>query len=212
MMNIRSNKLGWIVACGLLGGLVATGFQAGTEKVGVVDISKVVEDSDFGKANQAAFKKMKGVRESLLEFIDQNRILTNEQALRLKELALKDSPSAAETAESERIKADVVQAAKRNAELNAKQNLTAEDRTLLEDYARRAQTMDQLERRWYTDFTTEMQNWADKQKLASVDKARAAVQKVAREQGFTVVFEAGIAPYGANDISAACLQAMNAVK
>ena len=70
--------------------------------------------------------------------------------------------------------------------------------------------MELLARRWFTDFTNEMQGWADKQKASSIEKARGAIQTVAKAQGYTVVFEVGIAPYGANDITQPSLQAMNA--
>ena len=72
--------------------------------------------------------------------------------------------------------------------------------------------MEQVAQRWYKEFTSDMQNWADKQKLASVEKARAAIQDVSKAQGYTIVFEVGIAPYGANDITDAALKAMNAKK
>lgn len=205
-------KLGWIVAAAFFGILAAGAFQTPVDKFGVVDISKVVEDSDFGKANQETFKNLKAAREGVLEFIDQYRVLTNEQAQRLRDLSLKDNRTAEETAELERIKADVIASAKKSTELQAKPNMTPEERTLMDDYSRRSQVMDQVAQRWYREFTTEMQNWADKQKLASVDKARSAVQQVAKAQGFTLVFEAGIAPYGANDLTDQALKAMNAQK
>jgi len=212
-MKMHKNaKIGWLCAAGLLGILAAAAFQAPTDKFGVVDISKVVEQSDFGKANQDAFKKMKADRETVLEFIDQNRVLTNEQAMRIRDLSIKDTRTPEEAAELDRIKAEVVASSKKSTELSTKANMTPEERTLLEDYSRRSQTMEQVGQRWYQDFTKEMQDWADKQKLASVEKARAAIQDVAKSQGYTLVFEVGIAPYGANDLTDSALKAMNAKK
>jgi Skp family chaperone for outer membrane proteins len=83
---------------------------------------------------------------------------------------------------------------------------------LVEEYARRSQAMNDQAERWLREFTTEMQTWLDKEKLESIEKARTAIQQVAREQGFTVVFEIGVAPYGANDITEATLKAMNVQK
>lgn len=90
--------------------------------------------------------------------------------------------------------------------------MTPEERTLMEDYARRSQVMEQVAQRWYREFSTDMQSWADKQKLASVERAKAAIQEVAKAQGYTLVLESGVAPYGANDITDAALKAMNAKK
>ncbi len=204
--------MGWVAAAALLGVLAGGGFKQATDKLGVVDIAKVIEDSEFGKANQAEFTRMKQSRETLLEFIDTNRVLTNEQAQRLRDLSVKPNATDAEKAEIERIKADVVASAKRAQEMQTKQTLTPEERTLLQEYAQRGQNMDQVAQRWYRDFTTEMQDWADKQKLASVQKARQAIEQVAKAQGFSVVFEVGIAPYGANDLTSAATQALNAQK
>lgn len=209
MQNTRILQLGWFLAVALFGVLIAGGFQENTNKVGVVDISKVVEQSDYGKSNQDAFNAMKKSREDLLEFIDTNRVLTMDQATRIRDLSLKANPLKEESAELDRIKAEVVASNKKWQELNSKATFTAEERTLLEDYAKRSQLMNDTAQRWFQQFTNEMQTWADKQKLDSIQKARTAIQEVAKAQGYNVVFEIGVAPYGANDVSDAALQAMN---
>lgn len=206
------NRTGWAIAALLLGVFAAVGFQDASNKIGIVDISKVVEMSDFGKANQASFNQMKTAREGVLEFIDTYRVLTVEQATRFRDLSIKPTPTAEEKAELDRIKADVMAADKKNKELSVKANLTPEDRALIEEYSKRANNMEMTAGRWLREFTNELQGWADKQKLTSLDRARAAVQEVAKAQGFTVVFEVGVAPYGANDITDAALKAMNAKK
>jgi len=163
----KFSQVGWVVAAALVGVAIASGFQDTSVKIAVVDIGQVVEKSNHGKANQDTFVKMKKNREDLLEFIDNNRVLTTEQAMDLKTLWLKDNPTADDKNKAERIKADVIASNKKWTELGTKPNLTPEDRTLLDDYAKRGQAMEQLMRRWYNDFTTEMQGWADKQKVAS---------------------------------------------
>ena len=212
MNQTRFLQLGWVFFATFAGIALAGGFQDKSDKIGVVDITKVIEQSDFGKQNQDTFAKMKNARESLLEFIDTYRVLTNEQAQRLKDLSLKATRTKEEDAEMERIKADVVASNKRLNELATKTNMTLEERTLVEEYARRSQTMNEVAQRWFREFTADMGDWADKQKLESVNRARAAIQDIAKQQGYTVVFELGVAPYGANDVSDAALQAMNAKK
>jgi Skp family chaperone for outer membrane proteins len=212
MNNIRFLQLGWIIAAAVIAVTAVSGFQGSAIKIGVVDISKVIEGSDLGKANQETFNKMKASREGLLEFIDTNRVLTNEQAQAIRDLWLKPNPTAEDTAALESKKAEVVAAAKKSAELATKPNMTPEERTLVEDYARRSQNMNDVAQRWFREFTNEMQSWADKQKLDSLQKARTAVQDVAKADGYTVVLEVGIAPYGANDLSEAALAKMNEKK
>ena len=206
------NKLGWVAAAAMVGVFAASGFQAADMKVGVVDITKVVEQSDFGKANQQTFGQMKTAREGVLEFVDTYRVLTTEQATRIKDLSIKPTVTAEEKAELERIKAEVMAADKKNKELSTKVNLTPEDRALIQEYSNRANSMENQAQRWLREFTQELQAWADKQKLSSLDRARAALTEVGKAQGFTVIFEVGVAPYGANDLTDAALKAMNAKK
>ncbi|MCC7434618.1 MAG: OmpH family outer membrane protein [Methanoregulaceae archaeon] len=206
------HKTGLAIVALFFGVFAAVGFQDAALKIGIVDISKVVEESDFGKANQATFNQMKTAREGVLEFIDTYRVLTVEQGTRFRDLSIKPNPTAEEKAELDRIKADVQAADKKNKELSVKQNLTPEDRALIEEYSKRANNMEMTAGRWLREFTNELQQWADRQKVISLERARAAIQEVAKAQGFTIVFEVGIAPYGANDLTEAALKAMNAKK
>lgn len=212
-MNSRFSKLGWVVAAALVGIVAAFGFQDNATKIGIVDITKVVEGSDFGKANQEKFGAMKTAREGVLEFIDQYRVLSVDQANKIKELSIKDTPlSAGEKAELDTKMAEVRAAYEKNKALVLKTNLTPEERALLEEYARNSANMENTAGQWLRAFTVELEDWVNKRKIESLNKARAAVNEVAKAQGFSVIFEAGIAPYGANDITEASLKAMNAKK
>jgi Skp family chaperone for outer membrane proteins len=204
------NKLGWIVAGVLAGVLFGSGFQGSSEKIAVVDITKVVEQSEFGRQSQQTFERLQQNRYSVLEFLDQYRAFTPEQRKRFKDLSLKENRSAEETAELDRIKAEVVATDKKNRELGIKQDLTREDRILIEDIVRRSQDTERYANDLVREFTAELQGWLDKQKLESLDRARAAIQDVAKAQGYSVVFEVGVAPYGANDLTSESLKAMNA--
>jgi len=212
MQLTTREKIAYLVAAAAVGVLAASGFQDTTNKLGVVDVSDVVEQSDYGKKNQEDFNTMKSAREGILEFIDTYRVLTNEQALKLRELSLKANASAAEKAELETLKATIIASDKKSKELAQKAALTPEERTLMQDYAQRSQTMEQVAQRWFREFTNEMQQWADKQKATSIQKAREAVAEVGKAGSFTIVFESGVAPYGANDLTQPALKAMNAKK
>ncbi len=206
-------QMGWVVAAAFAAVTFASGFQTPSMKFGVVDIAKVVENSSYGKETQTMFRQMQASREGLLEFIDTNRVLTTEQAQRLRDLTIKTNPTNEEKAELERIKAEVITANKKWAELSTKAaGLTAEERTLLEDYARRSQAMSEFADRLLKQFTNEIQGWASDQKVKGLERARTSVQEVAKAEGYNVVFEIGIAPFGANDLTDAALKAMDAKK
>lgn len=208
-MQNRLGMFGWLVAAAVLGVAAGAGFQNADNKIGVVDIASVVERSVLGKKNQSDFAAMKTAREGVLEFIDDHRVLTVEQANKLRELSIKMTRTTAENAELDKLKADIIASDKNAKALSTKQNLTPEERNLMGEYAQRAQTMEATAQRWYREFTQEMQSWADRQKSDSLDKARKAIQDVAKKQGFTIIFESGVAPYGANDISDAALKALD---
>ncbi len=212
MKSAKLLQLGWALLLAFAAVAIAGGFQGNAVKLGVVDITQVVEKSEFGVLNATTYKTLQKAREQLLEFLDTYRVLTTDQAVRIRDLTLKENASDAEKAELERIKAEVIAADKRSRELATKANMTPEERTLVEEYARRAQTMAEVQSRWFREFTSQLQEWSDKQKVAGLQKARDAIKEVAKAQGFTVVFEVGIAPYGADDITDATLAAMNAKK
>lgn len=216
-MNDRRSAVGmggWLAAAVLLGALLTTGFQAPANslKLGVVDVNRVIEKSDYGQEGSRQLAMMKKSRQDILEFVDTYRVLTPEQASRIRDLGVKSSRSKEEEAELERLKSDVIAANKRLQELSTKSNLTPEERTLIEEYARRSQMMNEQATRWLREFTDEISTWVDARKAQSYERARAAVTEIAAKEAYTMVFEGSVAPYGANDVSDAALAAMNAKK
>ncbi len=212
MQTTRFLQFGWVLVAAIVGVALAGGFQNNEVKIGTVDIVRMLDQSDYGKEGQTIFKKMKGTREGILEFIDTYRVLTTDQAQRIRELSLKETPTKEESAELDRTKADVIAANKRSVELATKPNMTPEERTLVEEYARRSQTMNDIAQRWFREFSNEMSDFADKRKLAGLQKARTAINEVSKAQGYTVVFDQSTAPYGVNDLTDATLAAMNGKK
>lgn len=180
------------------------------DKVANVNLAYMVENSDLGKANIAALNKMKETREGLLKFIDDNRVLTVEQAKNLRDLWLKDAPTAADTASLESLKAEINAQAKKNIELGQKPTLTPEERTLLQDYASRSANMEQLGSQWFQEFSQDIQQEANQRRSDTLVKARQAVQTVSKSGSYTLVFDATVAVYAANDLTDDALKAMNA--
>jgi Skp family chaperone for outer membrane proteins len=205
-------QLGWILFFGLLAVTAGVGFQVPAEKIGVADINRMMDESDFGKSVKAQLVKMRTAREEILTFIDTQRVLTPEQAFQIRDLSIKPTLTKEEQAQLDSIKAAVVAANKKWTELATKPNMTPEERTLLQDYSDRAQKMNEIGNRWVRDFTSDMDAWIQNQKAESNVRARAAIQEVAKQQGFTMIYDSVFTPYGANDITDASLVAMNAKK
>lgn len=205
-------RLGWIFAAAIAGVLLASGFQGAVDKVATVDLGSMVEGSNLGKANQTEFEHMKDLRQDLLKFLADNRVLTVEQATNLRTLWLKENPTAQEKATFESLKADIVAQAKKNNELGQKPNLTPEDRTLLQEYASRSATIEQIGNQWLDDFRDEIAQWAQDRRADTLQKAKAAAQSVAKAQGYSLVFDSTVAIFASNDLTDEALKAMNAAK
>jgi len=191
---------------------VITGFQNTAEKFGVVDLNKVIQQSELGKANTQALNTALSSRKGLLDFINTYQVLTAEQAQSLRELTLKTNITDAEKQQMEKIKSDVKASEAKFKEINQKAQLTDADRTLLQDFNTRIQGMARTLERWNQEFTDEVAQLQQQLQSSTIDKAKAAVQQVAKAQGYSLVFESTVAPFGANDLTEAAVKAMNANK
>jgi Skp family chaperone for outer membrane proteins len=207
---MKIDKLGWIAAAVLAGGVVGAGFQRAPDKTGTVDFEKVFTESNYTKTQMDGLRNMLAQRKDVLEFVAVNRTLTPENANRFRELSLKANTSAAEKAEVERIKNEASQSQADFRNRSTKANPTQEDLAKIEEYNRRMDQTAQLVNRWEGEFMNEMRSEEDKVTLEAINRAKAAVQRVARDQGYTIVFTQQVAPYSANDLTEEALKAANA--
>lgn len=211
-MNNKINQLGWVVAAGLAGILMAGGFGAQGSKYGVVDFKGVVEKSEFYKNSEQQVKTMQTAREGLLEFLFQYKVATAEQVKRLVELTVKETLSATEKAEMEKLKNDVKALDKDRADITAKANPSAEENARLKGYQERSREIDQTLMQLRDQFEGDLQRRFGEVQNAAVERARTAISEVGKQGGYDVLFRSDFAPYGANDVTDASLKAMNAKK
>jgi Skp family chaperone for outer membrane proteins len=193
-----------------MGAFSLFGFQSTTEKFGVVDINKILQDSELGKATNKKLQDALSIRSDLLKFISTYKVLTVDQANKLRELTLKPTPTAADKSEIERIKGEIIAADKKRNELLQKSNMTDTDRMQLQDYAQRAQTMAQVVEQFNNEFQQELNAFESQVREDTITKTKETVKEVAKSQGFTVVLESSVVPYAANDITDASIKALNA--
>jgi len=204
---------GWIVAAGLASVILASGFQGGVDKSGVVDLNRAVQESEMGKKNKESLDAMVNARKGVIEFMDQQQVLTEEQAQKLRTLNLKSPITETEKKELDKVKEDVIAARKNFEALNQKQNPTEEDRRLLGEYNRRIESTRALVQTWGGQFQEELSLKQSDLISDSVKRADAAIREVSKKDGYTVVFSMpGAAVYGANDLTEAVTKALNAAK
>ena len=206
---MKFERLGWIVAAGLAGSMVGMGFQGATQKIGTVDMSKVFGDSALVKKQSEQLRTYQMARKSALEFLDQNRTLTLDEASKYATLAVKDSPTAADKTELDRLTGVANEGRGKLTALQTKVTPTAEDTKQLQDYTARSSQIQQLLQDLAGRFDQEVRTYQDKLRSDTLDKVRDAVKQVSSKQGYTVVFANEVAPYAANDITKEALDAMN---
>jgi Skp family chaperone for outer membrane proteins len=206
---MRLRHMGWIVAAALVVVAATAGFQTGTTKIGVVDATKVFNDSVFAKEQVDILKGLGQARQDMLQFVDSNRTFTPEQAEKFHTLSLKLPMSAADKTELDKIKGDVKTAGARLKTLRTNTKPTPEETKELEELSRRDQATTETAQRWSRDAQEEFEAKRIELQKAGLDKVRDAIKQTASAQGFTIVFIADVAPYGANDITADTLKVMN---
>jgi len=212
MNNMKFQQIGWVVAGVLAGVMLGSGFQAKSDKFGVVDLGDVFSQSNFAKSQTETLKSMGQVRQDLIQFANTYPVLSQEQAQRFKELSLKPQLTAAEKTELEKIKNDAMAQDKKFKDKQLVPKPTPEDIAYLREMSDRQQAMGKTLDRWSREFSDEFQSVQEKLRSDTLDRVKAAVKEVGSKQGFSIVFSQDAAPYAANSITADALSAMNAKK
>jgi Skp family chaperone for outer membrane proteins len=212
-LDFKFTNLGWLVAAGLGGLMLAGGFQAPTEKFAMADVDKIVQSSDYWKSTEETFNEYAKKRDDLLQYINSNGVMTSDQLNQIVDLSLKDQPTAQDKASLDRIKADVTAQEKHREELLVKTTpLTPEERTSMEQFRQRteenAAALEKLAQKLQQDVQIKRNSLMND----AAERAKKAIQTVGKAQGYTLVFTSNTAPYAANDITSDATTAMNAQK
>lgn len=205
----QASKIGWTLAAALGTLWALVGFQSPEEKIARVDLTKLMNESKIGKASLQLTSQMNAERADLLRFMLENRVFTEEQLKKIRVLWFKSDKTSAEKTELEKIKTDVGASAQKSNQLLAKTDLTPEERALLEDYARRSQVTETYGRQYQQEFAREVDQIAESRRAQTLQAVKDQVIQTAKSQGFSMIFEAGAAPYVANDLTASVLQSLN---
>lgn len=211
-LNLKNPALGWIAAS-LIGGFTfLSGFQGSAEKTGVIDLNKVIQQSELGKSNTKKLNDALSLRRGLIDFLTTYMVLTTEQAEGLRQLTLKAAQTEADKAQIEKIKKDVIESDKKRQDLMSKSTLTETDKQLLQDYSQRARINEERAGTWDKEFSLELNELRDQLQQDTINQAKGTLAETAKAQGYTTVLESTVAPYGANDLTDATVKALNAKK
>jgi Skp family chaperone for outer membrane proteins len=198
----RTGLAGWLIAAVLGGMMVGSGFQDGKEKYGVVDLRKVIVDSKIDTTVSDKVEAARKARLAVLTFIRDHRVITEEQALRLRTLELKETRTDAETTELTQLKATIDTAGKEYERLNAITTPTEAERQTLMSMSRTFQTSGEILRQYQDDFEMDFTILREQAQQDAIDRAAKAAAVVAKAKGYTVMFSSTAVVFAANDITA----------
>lgn len=208
-MTNKLNHLGFVAAGALAVTMMFSGFQANGSKMATVDMQRILDESRAGKKVFDELSNDVQSRQGLLEFINTNKVITRDQATKLRTLTLKPGATQADKDEAEKVKAAVRAEAKRFNDLMVKATLTDAERTSFNEMNARRRDSDEILQAWSNEFSEEITNLRES-KLASVlEKSRTAVSNVGKKDGYSVIFPTTVAVYAANDITDAAIKAVD---
>lgn len=206
---MKFERLGWVVAAALAGAMFGMGFQGGAQKTGTVDLAKVFNDSAYAKKQTDGLRNVAQARVGVVEFLRTYRTVKPEDANKFRDLSLKENATAADKAEIERIKTQAQADEQTYRAVTTKDKPTQAEVSQIEEFNRRKEATAQLLEKWNGDFTTELQTRQENLRTETLQRVKDAVAQVAKDQGYSMVFDQNIAPYSANDLTAEALKAMN---
>ncbi len=185
-------------------------FQQPVLKFGVVDVSKVAEDSKLGKRKKDEFEKLRVKMTAILQFMNQNRLMSKDQATKFRELSLLDKPTADQTQQLEGLKTLIQRAKQEFDDLLKVSNPTETQLKRIQELSGYGNdTLERL-RDWDREFGQQMSELASNAQTEVLSKAREAVKKLGKRDGYTIIHESNSAPYGANDVTTDVLKVFDA--
>ena len=196
-------------AIGLLG---LTGFQATSPKMGVVDFTKVFNESGLVKTQDETLRAAERLRQGLIEYVQTYPTITREQATRFRELSVKTPKTDADTAALDKLKAEVQAEEKKYRDLQTKASPTQEDLKAIEAYRTRAGQTRELLGGWVQEFRGEMVELQSQARQQLAAKIRGVIADVGKREGYSVIYDIQSTPYAANDVTKQVQEAATKVK
>ncbi|MBI1756730.1 MAG: OmpH family outer membrane protein [Fimbriimonas ginsengisoli] len=205
-------QLGWVAAAGLAAFVCTAARHAPGGKCGVIDIARVFKDCDFSKIQSEKLRAVGESRSELLAFMENYRVLSADQASKLRALYMKSPQADADRAELDRLKKEIQEADQAFKSLQTKPSPTPEEVAKLQELNTRSQLTASLGDRWAKEFNDEVQNLNETLRNETLSRLREAVRDVGKKKGYNLLFTREASPYGANDVTDDALKAMNSRK
>jgi Skp family chaperone for outer membrane proteins len=197
----------------LLGAFLAViftqAFQTPQTKFGVVDMSQVADSSKLGQKRKKEFEELRTRMMTLIQFVDDNPAMTASEANRLRQLMLANQRSQNEETELTNLQTTIRARTQELYTLSAKQPLTEAEQSRFRELSEMARDSRARLQQWNEDLFNQISSLRESSRNEVLEKVRAAVNKVAKREGYTIVFDKSVAPYAANDLTDAATKQMD---
>jgi Skp family chaperone for outer membrane proteins len=190
-----------ITSLALAGLLAATGFQGPNMKMGVVDSGTAQAQMRAVQASKDTLNNALTTRENIMSFLQQYPLISVAEAEKFKALSLKAAPTDADKQEIQRLMTVAKDAKKKADDLSLKSQPSDADAKALADYRDKKDKIGELLQKIQAEFQNDLDRMKEESFSKLADLYKATVSEVGKKQGFTIVFDKGVAPYSANDIT-----------
>jgi Skp family chaperone for outer membrane proteins len=198
-----------IFAAFFFGMFALTAWEQNTQKFGVVNLGDVAERSKLGQREKKEFEALRTKYGALIQFLNTNKVAAREDVQKIVDLWNKEKPTAAETQQLEGLKTKAQTQSEELRRLISVLNPSAEQQSRIRELSGMSQGTEDMLPQLDNMLGTAMQQRANAKQQDVLDKARAAVQKIGKRDGFTMVFENQVAVYGATDLTDEALKTMD---
>lgn len=208
---MKFNKTQYVMVCAafLLGIFALTAWQDNTQKFAVVNLGDVAERSKLGIREKQEFEALRTKYGALIQFLNTNKVVAREDSTKIIDIWRKEAPTAAETQQLEALKTKAQTQSEELRRLISVLNPSAEQQARIRELSGWSQTTEDILPQLDNLLGQGMQQRAGAKQQEVLDKARAAVQKIGKRDGYTLVFESQVAVYGATDLTSEALKTMD---
>jgi Skp family chaperone for outer membrane proteins len=201
-----------ITSLGLVTLLVGSGFQGANMKIGVVDSMAAQDALIKAKNMQEEMVAFRTLRDNAFEFLSRYRLIKKNDAEKFVALSVKATKTEVEKNELEKIKTSVMDAKKKFDDLQLKANPTPEEVKQLDDFRKVQADAQEFLGQMAQDTQNEISVKQNQLAGALRDSYSTVLRDLGKKQGYSVIFDRNVAPFGANDITDDVVKAANALK
>lgn len=208
-MNFMQKKWFVVGAIGAFTLFAISAFQAQPAKMATVNLAMVADKSKLGIREKQQFEALRAKLSSMLQFMNNNKVMTLEQGAKLRELWITENPTGAQIQELEKLKTAIQTASEELRRLLTETQPDEAKIARIRELTRLVNQTDDILPELDQQYTMLMRQKAEEKQQSVIEKARAAVQKIGKRDGYTVIFESNVAPYAANDITEEAVKTMD---